>query len=336
MKHPRILILRLSSIGDILLTTAFIRQVRSAFPAAQIDFVIKEQFSELLEYNPHIDNIYKVRKEDGLKDLLYLRGKIFSNPYNFVFDLHNNFRTRILTLGHSKSTITKNLIKRWLLVGLKINLFRVVKTIPEKYLGVATKAGIADDGLGLEAYWAEHDENRVAAFLKEGNYKNEFVALAPGAMHYTKRWPAEYFTELIQKILTGSKQHVLLLGSAHEAPLLDQLVSSDRVINVAGNFSIIESAILLSKAKGLVSNDSGLMHLATAVRTPVVAIFGSTVEELGFFPYRGKSAIVENKNLNCRPCSHVGKKACPKKHFKCMQEILPDTVYNELQRISVN
>ncbi len=336
MKHPRILILRLSSIGDILLTTAFIRQVRQVFPSAQIEFVVKEQFFEILKHNPHIDALFQIKRKDGVKDLINLRKRLFNKPYDFVFDLHNNFRTKILTWGHKAEAINKNLFKRWLFVRLKINLFRSIKTIPEKYLGVGNKVGIADDGMGLEIYWGQHSEDVVDSFLSKGNIKKGFIVLAPGAMHFTKRWPAEYFSELIQKILADSKQHILLMGSDSERVDLDRLADNDRVINVAGKFSIIESTFLLSKARALVSNDSGLMHMATAVKTPVVAIFGSTVQELGFFPFRGKSVVIENLNLKCRPCSHIGRSSCPKKHFKCMLEILPDRVYEELLKISVD
>jgi heptosyltransferase-2 len=169
--------------------------------------------------------------------------------------------------------------------------------------------------------------------LEDKGIAEPYFALAPGATYYTKRWPADYFKELIQIILKKHKEPIVLLGSEGERESFAKLMVSERVINLAGELNLQQAAAVLSHATALVSNDSGLMHMATAVKTPVLAIFGSTVKELGFFPYRSKYFVMENKTVTCRPCSHVGRHSCPKGHFKCMKELKPQAAYRLFKRL---
>lgn len=332
MTSARILILRLSSIGDIILCSAFIRQIYKTFPNSQIDFVVKDQFKELVKYNPHLNNIYCIDANEGIKQLFKIRKILKNNNYTYVFDLHNNFRTRILLSGlfrHKKSKIKKSKIKRAMLVLFKWNLYKNMKSIPMRYLDVGKKVGIKDDKQGLEIYWDKKIEetlqNKYHDFIN-----NEFIILAPGAGFYTKKWPIEYFIKIVEILINERKDKIIILGGPADIDDGRKLKISDRVIDLTGRLSLLESAIVLKYAKAVLSNDSGLMHIATAVKTPVVAIFGSTVEEFGFFPFRSKHCIIQNEDLSCRPCSHIGKYYCPKGHFKCMLEIEPPIVYDKL------
>jgi len=333
MTRKKILILRLSSIGDILLTTPFIRQVRTAFPKAQIDYVIKTGFSELLSNNPHLDNVYDVKPDQGIKGLLVLKKFLKKQSYDYVFDLHNNFRTKALTAFTNKNAIKKDKLKRTILVYTKHNRYNEIIPIPQRYLNVGKFAGIKDDELGLELFWKDETEKKIDASLNKDKINSQIIVLAPGAAHYTKRWPLEYFKELIEKISKSYNDSIVLLGSADERKDFDCLVQSQRVINFAGQLSLLESAAVLSRARLIISNDSGLMHMATAVKTPLIALFGSTVKELGFFPFRSEHIIVENTELNCRPCSHIGKSKCHLKHFQCMLEIKPNHIFKQIQTI---
>lgn len=330
----KILIIRLSSIGDILLTTPFLRQTRIAFPEATIDFVIKERFIDLVQYNPHLNRIFSVNESEGINGLLQLRKILINNRYDFVFDLHNNLRSRILTFGllSKISRIHKDKLKRALLVYTKINLYQKPIPIPERYLQVGAEAGIKDDFNGLEIFWKNHIEEGLFTVVGRNILFKPFVVMAPGAGFKTKRWPIEYFRELIQLILEKQRLPIILLGSKDEAEQFKLLEISDKVLNFAGKLTLLESAIMISKAKFLVSNDSGLMHMATAVKTPVLAIFGSTVKEFGFFPYRSENQVLEKENLWCRPCSHIGRNHCPLVHFKCMKDIKPKFVFNQLKK----
>jgi len=337
-KSTKILVLRLSSIGDILLSSPFVRQIRTAYPEAQIDFIVKEQFYDLVKYNPHLNEIYQVHPKLGRIGLKKLKSSLAKNNYNYIFDLHNNYRTRFLTAflkADFKNRIRKDKFKRALLVYLRINNYKEVTTIPERYLRVSANQKVEDDGLGLEIFWNEQHESAVTKLAAEKHLGNVYTALAPSASYYTKSWPAESYQELIKKICLHSSNKIVLLGGLQDKEYLDKLVLSDQVINLAGLTSILESAVIISRAQAVVSNDSGLMHLAAAVQTPVLAIFGSTVKELGFFPYRAEGIVIENNNIKCRPCSHVGRSKCPQKHFKCMTEILPETVFSRLREYLV-
>jgi lipopolysaccharide heptosyltransferase II len=328
----RILILRLSSIGDIILSSFFIRLVAQSFPNSKIDFVIKEQFADLIKYNPNLNHVYYVKPEQGYAQLYQLRNELKNNKYNMVFDLHNNLRTRFLLTGLSKSKtwrIKKNKTVRALLVWFKINGYKEIKSIPIRYLETGKEVGINDDMNGLELFWDNQTEEKL---IKEYPFleNDRYIALAPGAAHYTKKWPIEYFMELVDIITEKRNERLVILGGLTDVDDGMELELNDRVINLTGKLSLLESAIAIKNAKVLVSNDSGVMHMATAVKTPVLAIFGSTVEELGFFPFRSKHCVIQNEGLKCRPCSHIGKNYCPKGHFRCMLEIKPKFVYDEL------
>ncbi len=334
MRSPsKILIIRLSSIGDILLATPFLRQTRIKFPDAVIDFVIKERFIDLVQYNPHVNRIFSVNEKEGLHGLLELRKLLIANNYDYVFDLHNNFRSRILTYGMRAhiSRIHKDKIKRALLVYTKINLYKQVTPIPLRYLKVGEKAGIKDDFNGLEIFWKNHIEEGLSLVVDTKLLRKPFVVVAPGAGFKTKQWPVEYFRELIETIEKKHGLPIVILGSKEEEERFRLLEISDAVHNLAGKLTLLESAIILSKAQAVISNDSGLMHMATAVKVPVLAIFGSTVKEFGFFPFRAQSNVIENKKLWCRPCSHIGRNHCPLIHFKCMKDLKPMMVYDQLK-----
>jgi len=337
----KILIIRLSSIGDILLTTPFIRQIRKVFPESQIDFVIKNKYSDLLENNPHINNLIKFDNDTGVAGLKELRNTLIENEYSYIFDLHNNLRSNFLRQKlncQNKYYIKKNKLVQFLLVKFKINRYPEITPIAERYLNVGKPAGIKDDNQGLEIFWNKDSEVSVNKILNRNGIKqNEtFYAVAPGAGFYTKRWPLEYYQTFAENILAKHKSKVVVLGDDNDKQQGKNLAKYNNVIDLTGQLSLIQSAVVLSKSKALVSNDTGLMHMATAINTPVLAIFGSTVKEFGFYPYRSKSIVVENRDLKCRPCSHIGRNNCPKEHFKCMKEIAPKIVGKNFEKLLMN
>lgn len=334
-KKTKILILRLSSIGDILLSTPFIRQVREAFPKSEIDYVIKKEFYELIQFNPHLDNIYKYDTKTGKDGLKKLAIELNTNNFKYIFDLHNNFRTKyIVTQLHYDflGKIKKDKIKRALLVYIKINSYKTTKTIPDRYLNTGRAKGITDDKQGLELFWKDHVSRKISKVQYDHKIKNGYIVFGPGAGHFTKRWPMDYFGELLKIISEQRKEKVLLLGSREEYQEFEYLAKHAYVLNFAGKLNLLESAALINGAKVVVSNDSGLMHMATAVKTPVVALFGSTVRELGFFPFRSENVVLENNSLFCRPCSHLGRKRCPLGHFKCMKNTTAQDVFNAMSQ----
>ncbi len=337
-KSKKILILRLSSIGDILLATPFIRQTRKAFPQSRIDFLIKEEYSELLEYNPNTNSLKKFEANTGTHGLKVLKGTLIENEYDYIFDLHNNLRTNYLLRGLGSENIyrvKKNKLIQFLYVKFKVNHYRDTIPIAERYLNVGKAAGIQDDGKGLEIIWNKETEESVNHILEENGINQDvpFYSVAPGAGFYTKRWPIEYYKSFVESIMEKYRSKVVVLGNENDSRQGKILTELENVIDLTGKLSLLQSAAVLSKSKALVSNDTGLMHMATAVNTPVLAIFGSTVKEFGFYPYRSKSMVVENEDLECRPCSHIGRDNCPKEHFKCMNEITPEIVLKNFKEL---
>ena len=335
-EYNKILIIRLSSIGDILLSTPFVRQVRNQFRNAEIDYIIKDVFQDLIQFNPHINTIFPLHLYAGNKTLKKLKRQLKNRSYDIVFDLHNNFRSNYLRRGINAKkcrSIKKNKFKQTILVYLKKNLYNNIIPIPERYLRVAEDFDISDDGKGLELFWNEETkistENKA---LKIGlNLSEPYLCLAPGAGFHTKRWPAENFEQLIGHICREFNYHIVLLGGEEDKELGRFLSAKDSVYDFTGKLTLVETGVVLSQGKALVSNDTGLMHMATAVNTPVLAIFGSTVQEFGFFPFRGESLVLENAELSCRPCTHIGRKKCPQLHFDCMLKISTEDVFEKLK-----
>ncbi len=329
----RILIIRLSSIGDILLSTPFIRQVRVRYPNAKIDFIIKKEFVELIRFNPHLNQITMLDNSRGNTELRRLRRQIKKGGYDYIFDLHNNIRSNLLTAFIKNGKIfriKKNKIKRTILVKTGINLYKDITPIPQRYLQVGSEAGIEDDEAGLEIFWKDFIEEIINNLTYKWHLHGPYMVVAPGAGFFTKRWPIEKFEALIERIIKKYKCKIVVLGGKSEIKQIKALDSYSDVINLTGKLTLLESAIVTNNAKMVLSNDTGMMHMAAAVKTPVVAIFGSTVKEFGFFPYRCENVVIENVGLNCRPCTHMGRDRCPRGHFKCMDEIGVNEVYNQV------
>jgi lipopolysaccharide heptosyltransferase II len=341
-KSPRrlkILIIRLSSIGDILLSTPFIRQIRHKYSNSFIAYVVKKRFADLLRFNPHLDTVIEFDEQNGLYPLQKVRNQIRSAHYDYILDLHNNWRSNFLRFGYQtgfQGRIKKDKIRQICLVYLKKNIYKEIVPIPQRYLKVGSNLGIEDDRQGLEIFWNSRIESQTKSNLQQKKLDldiEKYICIAPGAGFYTKRWPPEYFNQLISSLLHIYDDKLVILGGPEERYLQALFPPGDRVINLAAETNLLQSAILLSKARALIVNDTGLMHMATAVKTPVLAIFGNTVEEFGFFPYRGNTIVVQNKNLYCRPCSHIGKNNCPEGHFKCMFDLTPARVLEQFDKL---
>jgi heptosyltransferase II len=162
------------------------------------------------------------------------------------------------------------------------------------------------------------------------------VAIAPGARHTTKRWPAERFSALGRMLVAEKNARIVILGGEAERELATEVsraIDGGDVVNLAGRVSLLESAAAIDCCSVVVSNDSAITHLAAARGRPTVSIFGSTVQEFGFAPYRVPSVVVENEGLYCRPCTSIGRAECPEGHFRCMLEISPAMVLEAITRL---
>jgi lipopolysaccharide heptosyltransferase II len=323
-ESKKILIIRLSSMGDILLTTPLIRSIKKQNPEVQIDFVIKEEFIELVKNNPNLTDIFVYSKQSFEKQILI--NTLISNNYEIVIDLQNNIRSKEITKPLHCQTLLykKNDVKKFILVNFKINRLKNAPPIPVRY---AEAAGINLDDEGLDLFTDEVADSRL-------DLNEKYIGLCPGAKHFTKRWPKEYFIELGKK-LESSGYKVVLFGGLNEEELIGEIANQlSSPVNLCGD-SILQSAADMKMCKSIYTIDSGAMHLACAVKVPVIAFFGSTVKEFGFFPYKANSIELDVENLPCRPCTHIGRKSCPLIHFKCMKDIRPDFAFNSLNRLLV-
>jgi heptosyltransferase-2 len=339
----KILIIRMSSIGDIILTSPLVRQLRQKYPEAGIDYLIRKEYADLVRYNPHLSNIIELDVRRGRAELKALRERIRREKYDVILDLHHNLRSTYLGSFFSRPPvlkIRKNQILRFLLVKFKINWYATYYghplSVAEKYLRAAAPLGLSSGDLRLELHLPAEVAERGKKTWEAMAVRNFQVVMAPGAKHFTKRWPPEYYAKLIHGIYRGFGWRTLLVGGPDEAETIQEIQSQagdETQKSFAGNIPLLETFAIIQEAPFFISNDSGLMHAAAAFQKSQIAIFGSTVKELGFFPVNSNAVVIENRALKCRPCSHIGRASCPLAHFKCMREITPKKVQEAFQQI---
>ena len=320
-KLKRIVIIRLSSLGDILLATPFIRSIKNQFPGIELDFIVREEYLDLLKLNPYLNKVFSFSRIEN--DNHKILKEIENSKYDLVIDLQNNLRSKqiVSRIKTQSVSFSKNSWNKFLLVNFKINYLKYAPQIPVRY--AQTLPGFQLDGKGLDLF----TDKGPSAELKQ---KESLIGFCPGARHFTKRWPKEYFIELGKKLNQFGHTIVLFGGKTDKelcAYIRKEIPNS---INLCNDNNILQTAADMKLCKVVVCNDSGLMHTASSVGTKIITIFGSTVKEFGFAPYKCTNLILENNSLTCRPCSHIGKDHCPKKHFKCMQLIKPDFVFDEV------
>lgn len=318
-----ILVIRFSSIGDIVLTTPVLRRLRAAYPEASIDFCIKSPFVSLVEGSPYLNAVYTSDAPP--------RGH-----YDLVVDLQNNLRSRSLVQSisyHQLYRYHKQNWKKLLLVRTGLNLFGTAESVVDRYMAAIEDRQIAGDDKGCELWFTEDDRN-FAASVGSGNERR--LAVCFGANHLTKRYPPGKFASVIESLLSELKLSVLLLGGTEDVEQADEILAAlsvnavSRVVNLAGKSSLTESAAVLESCDAVLTNDTGLMHMASAFGKQLFVLFGSSVGEFGFLPYHTSYCMFEVADLPCRPCSHIGKDHCPKGHFKCMMDIPEQAVAEKI------
>lgn len=311
-----------------MLTTPVVRCVKQQVPGAEVHFLTKKLFASILEGNPYIDQFHFL--QDGLLPTVkYL--KTFG--FDYIIDLHNNQRTFAIRklLGKRESVFYKMNIEKWLMVKFKVDKLLPVHIV-DRYLAAAAPLGVTDDGLGLEYYIPRVQE--VTTEQLPETHRNGYVAIVIGAKHATKQYPVD----LLAKVCKAIPHPIVLLGGPEDKAAGEAIVSASAnplVWNACGQFNLNGSASLVRQGRVVVSNDTGLMHIAAAFQKPIISLWGNTIPEFGMHPYYGKSSslvsvIMETKGLHCRPCSKIGYEKCPEGHFKCMREISPADIVREV------
>ena len=314
------LVIQTAFLGDVVLTTPLISVLAERH--GPVDVVTTPAAASLLEAHPDVRSVIRYDKhgaDRGLRGLRALSKQLRSRQYSAVYLPHRSVRSAALALlsgakkriGFSDSSAAISYTDR-------VSRPRTGHEV-ERLLALAGTAGqSAPVNLGLTA--ADHDA--AERWLESHRITPRFVAIAPGSIWGTKRWP--YYRELA----AGLDRLCVVIGGGEDSPLADSIVAAapDRAVSAVGGLGLRASAALISRAAVLVTNDSAPLHLATAVGTPVVALFGPTVPEFGFGPRGQNDVTLGRDGLSCRPCSRHGPQKCPLGHHKCMRELSAETV----------
>ena len=330
MTRKKILILRFSSIGDIVLTTPVPRTLKVQLEA-EVHYCTQQKYASILENNPYIDRVLVLN--ESLSELVQ---RLRTERYDYIIDLHHNLRTALIKrqLGVKSYSFNKLNIEKWLMVNLKINRLPNVHIV-DRYLDTLRPLGVKMDNLGLDYFIPEKDE--VERDWLPETHRKEYVAYAIGAQHETKKLPVTRMIELCERI----NKPIVLLGDKNDhengeqvarffAPnsehadreaALQEMNKKAIIYNACGKFNLNQSASLVRQAAYVFTHDTGLMHIAAAFKKRIFCIWGNTIPRFGMYPYRTSFTVLENNHLGCRPCSKIGYSKCPKGHFKCMRDI---------------
>jgi ADP-heptose:LPS heptosyltransferase len=345
----KFLIIRFSSIGDIVLTTPVIRCLKKQLVTAEVHYLTKSVFRPILEANPYIDRVHCLGE-----DLPALIDTLRNEDFDYVIDLHHNLRTWKVKKGLGKEAFSFNKlnIEKWWYTNFKWNRMPD-RHIVDRYMDTLSSFGIKNDGAGLDYFIPAADELKPTDIPT--SHQAGYVGLVIGAALATKRLPFHKLAEIC-----GQARHpLILLGGREDAEIAGRLAAIDpiKIYNACGKFNLNESAGLVRQARLIVTHDTGLMHIAAAFKRPILSIWGNTAPAFGMYPYYGANYLfhyqqraaegqraaglfgglphemMEVKGLSCRPCSKIGYKKCPKGHFKCMEQQPVDRILQAINPV---
>ncbi len=328
-RRMKFLILRFSSIGDIVLTTPVIRCLKKKYPDAEIHYATKMAFASILQSNPYLTKIHILG--DSVMSLVK---ELKAERFDHVIDLHHNQRTLLIKflLGVKSYSFNKLNLEKWLMVNFKIDRLPEMHIV-DRYLETCHELGVENDGEGLDYFIQGQDE--VNRDILPVDFREGFVGWAIGAKQNTKKFPIE---KIIRAIAQMGKPVVLMGGKedTEAAEYICKALAGKAIFNACGQFKLNQSASLVKQASLMITNDTGLMHIAAAMKKPVISIWGNTVPAFGMYPYYGNKKVqlshgkgdanwnwqkFEVADLKCRPCSKLGYSKCPLGHFNCMNKI---------------
>jgi ADP-heptose:LPS heptosyltransferase len=311
----KILIIRFSSIGDIVLTSPVVRCLKRQMPDTEIHYLTKKSFKSILENNPHISKVHAI--ENNVAEII---DELKKENFDYIVDLHNNLRSLEVKMKLRKpsSTFKKKNFEKWLIVNFKKrDLY--LSPVVDRYLETLRPLGITNDNSGLDYFIPVKDE--VDLHSLPLLHQSGYIGFVIGAKHFTKQLPEEKIISICKKI----NQPLVLLGGKEDVERANNIKKAvgEKIFVACGQYNLNQSASLIKQAKKVISHDTGLMHIAAAFKKDIISVWGNTVPAFGFTPYLpGKnSKIIEVKDLYCRPCSKIGYDHCPKGHFRCMRDI---------------
>lgn len=334
-----ILLVRFSSMGDVIIQTAFLNWIKHNYPHAKISFLTAKEFSPLLKQHQEIEQIWELSRNKGWKDIVSLRSMAKKLKHiDVVFDLHNNLRSRLLGFFLNKPLVrvNKRSFKRRFMVATKINL---LKKEPSQHKRVMEDFGFLfkqklDWG---ELDVAEGNKPLTSLGLNPIKAQKKYLVISPVASFEAKRWPMEYYSQLIEKIVNDSdlrEYEIKLVAGPADTYLEGLKFAEDRVTNLQGKTNLQESSEVIAGSELCITNDTGALHIAEASGVPTLAIFGATSPYFGFRPHLKQSHYFY-AGVKCSPCSTTGSKPCKKPRHFCMLDIHPDSVYSKVKEILV-
>jgi ADP-heptose:LPS heptosyltransferase len=322
----KILIIRLSSIGDIVLTTPVIRCLKQQLPNAEIHFLTKASFASILISNPYLSKIHPLKE-----DIAFTIGELKEENFELIIDLQKNFRSRHIRsfLKVKAYSFPKLNFKKWLLVNFKINRLPKIHIV-DRYFMAVKKPGIINDKKGLDYFIPENEEVDLKNLPLP--HQKKYIAFVIGTTYFTKRLPTEKIISICKQI----NDPVILLGGIDDAGRGEKVAKEvgENIYNACGKYSLHQSASIVKNAFKVITHDTGLMHIAAAFDKDIISVWGNTIPAFGMTPYMRSDkrfVAIEVENLSCRPCTKLGYKKCPKKHFKCMQLIDEEKIIRALQ-----
>ncbi|HEX38018.1 MAG TPA: lipopolysaccharide heptosyltransferase II [Candidatus Cloacimonetes bacterium] len=327
----KVLFIRFSSLGDLLLTTPIIRAFRTHFPDAELHFLTKSQFAPILENNPNINTLlgYDPTSETMIQLIIRLQ----KEHYTHIIDLHGKLRSGLIKQFVGGKTITYDKKHAYRKKLLKDHSLQPVSSTVDLYASVLESFNIELESQKLDLFLPENSEDVVRKFLLNDN-KRPIVTISPGASWLTKQYPANYYKELIKMILDKYNPRIVLIGIEDEKELTSELAKNvnKSILDLGGKTSLMETAVIINQSDVFISGDCGPMHMAAALGKPQIAIFGPTHPVLGFSPIN-QNAVVLTENLDCSPCSLHGRQYCPLGHFNCMKKLRSKRVFSEVKKI---
>jgi ADP-heptose:LPS heptosyltransferase len=317
----KILVVRFSSIGDVVLTTPVLRCIKEQLKNVELHYLTKQNFLNVIENNPNVERFFAIK--NGLHEVI---SELKKQNYDYIIDLHHNLRTLKLkkALGKKAFSFNKLNLEKWLMVHLKLNRLPH-QHIVDRYFETVSSLGVKNDGNGLDHFIHDKDQISVQNYLP-ASFQNGYNVLVVGGSYFTKQIPLNKLKEICNQ----SGLPVILLGGKEDAKIAEEvhIDFKEYTINLCGQLNINQSASIIQQSRTVITSDTGLMHIAAAFKKDIISLWGNTIPEFGMGPYLPgtNSHILEVKALPCRPCSKLGYSKCPKGHFKCMNDIKVDSV----------
>ncbi len=335
----QILIIQTAFLGDVILTLPLLQVLKKKYPESKIDFLCIPRTSELLKNNPYVNEVIVYdKKNSGVGKFMELIKSLKNKRYDLIISPHRSFRSSLISrLSSARKTISFDKSSLSFLYDSKVQYQTGIHEI-QRNLKLLEPLEIKEHKIFKpELFPSIEEKGKIDKLLSDNkiNSDDKLIAIAPGSVWFTKRFPKEKFVKLID-MLDSLSVKIILVGGGEDRDLCEYILqnsSNKNIINTAGTLSILESAELIKRCTLLITNDSAPLHIANAMETNVIAIFGATVPEFGFYPYGSNDVIIETKGLSCRPCSIHGGDKCPIGTFVCMLNIQEETIVEAVKKI---